>query len=195
MEDIKTTKFNNVAADLPEVKRLPDGSIDIEAITISIDEKNNRIIPDDLFEAYYRELPEKVINESRSWRTARTGKLKIFGADPEEDKIIQDKGRESNASAWAQRKSLRETADYLLTLKGNRDCIEELGLPEGVDAQTVIIWRAISDLQKRSDPNMYKAIEATLGEQPTAKINAEVLNVTPEDQELMKRVAARLEKN
>ena len=45
MEDKTIKKLNIPAADLPEVKRTVDGKIDLEAITIETDEKNNKIIP------------------------------------------------------------------------------------------------------------------------------------------------------
>jgi len=195
MEELTTKIKNSITAaqDLPEVKRTEDGKIDLASILVGKDEKENIIIPDDIFEAYYKELPVKVINESRTWRTTSTGgKIKILGGDPENDKLIQNKGREANALTWIQRRSMRETADYLLTLKGDQDAIEELGLPEGTDAQTVIMQRLITELQHKIDPASYKALEATIGEQPTAKIDASVTQLTPEDKELMLRVASRL---
>jgi len=45
MEDNKIKKLNIPAADLPEVPRTTEGKIDLEAITIETDEKNNKIIP------------------------------------------------------------------------------------------------------------------------------------------------------
>ena len=72
MEDKTIKKLNIPAADLPEVPRKEDGTIDLEAITIEIDEKNNKIIPDDIFDNYYRELPNGVINNSKTWRTSNS---------------------------------------------------------------------------------------------------------------------------
>lgn len=189
MEENKTTKLNNVAADLPEVPRDEAGQIDLDAISLGKNEKGNYIFPDEIIENYFKELPDGSTNKDNNKWVYSGGILRKATQE------VWNKGGEALRAKVEQRKSLRETAEVLLQLKGDKESIEELGLPEGTDAQTVIIWRAINDLQKRSDPNMYKAIEATLGEQPTAKINAEVLNVTPEDQELMKRVAARLDKN
>ncbi len=192
MEENKTTKLNNVAADLPEVKRLPDGSIDLEAITISIDEKNNRIVPDDIFETYYKELPQGTKNSSGTWRASCNGKLKILGGDPEGDKEIHRAGGEALQATARQRRTSRQILEELASKKANRETIERLGLAEGTSNLEALNYAQYIKAQQ-GDTKAAEYVRDTMGEKPTTEINAEVTAVTPEDQELMKRVAARLE--
>lgn len=178
--------------ELPEVPRKEDGSIDLEKITITTDEKGNRIIPDEIFNAYYKELPNKVINQSRSWRTANGGKIKILGGDPENDKTIQDKGREANASTWAQRRSIKEILEELSRKTVTAEEAEEYGLEEGT---TLLEAGNLAQIRRamRGDTKAMEYVRDTLGEKPTDKISAEVTALTPEDKELLERVSKRLE--
>lgn len=196
---IDIEKLNNSiepAADLPEVKRKEDGTIDLEAITIEIDEKQNRIIPDDIFNSYYKELPDKVINKSRTWRTAKGGKLKILGGDPEEDKLIQDKGREANASMWVQRRTIKEILEDLSRRAASPEDLERLELEQGTTTLEAANYAAIQKAI-RGDIKALEYIRDTLGEKPTDKISAEVTALTAEDKELINNISARLaaEKN
>lgn len=194
MEDIKinTDKLNKAIekSDLPKVPRKVDGSIDLEAITIEIDEKENKIIPDEIFDCYYKELPNKVINQSRSWRTANGGKIKILGGNPEADKLIQDKGREANASAWVQRRSIKEILEELSRKTVTAEEAEEYGLEEGTNlleaANLAQLRRAM-----RGDTKAAEYIRDTLGEKPTEKISAEVETITPEDRKQIERILNR----
>lgn len=191
---IDIEKLNNSiepAADLPEVKRKEDGTIDLEAITIEIDEKQNRIIPDDIFNSYYKELPDKVINKSRTWRTAKGGKLKILGGDPEEDKLIQDKGREANASMWVQRRTIREILEDLSRRAASPEDLERLELEQGTTTLEAANYAAIQKAI-RGDIKALEYIRDTLGEKPTDKISAEVTALTAEDKELINNISARL---
>ena len=196
MEDLKINidKLNDgIKNDLPEVKRTETGEIDLEAITISTDEKGNRILPDEIFNAYYKELPTGIINDSGTWRTTPTGgKIKIFGGDPEGDKEIQDKGREANASAWVQRRSIKEILEELSSKTVTAEEAEEYGLEEGT---TLLEAGNLAQIRRamRGDTKAMEYVRDTLGEKPTDKISAEVTALTPEDKELLERVSKRLE--
>ena len=52
----KLNKSLEVKKDLPEVPRTEAGAIDLEAITIEIDEKGNKIISNDIFETELESL-------------------------------------------------------------------------------------------------------------------------------------------
>lgn len=191
MEDNKLKKLNIPACDLPEVPRKEDGTIDLEAITIETDEKNNKIIPDDIFDSYYRELPNGVINNSKTWRTSNGGKIKIFGGDPEADKIIQDRGREANASAWVQRRSIQETVKIMLNQKANNEDIEQYGLEAGATKQDALVASMLAKAIERGDVQAGAFIRDTAGEKPTEKIAAEVETITAEDRERIERILNR----
>lgn len=194
MSEIKldTKKLNKeIAADLPEVPRDENGKIDLEAITISIDEKNNRIIPDAIFDAYFRELPDKIINQSKTWRTAKGGKIKIFGGDPEADRAIQKAGGESVQAALRQRRSCKEILEDLARMPADQETLDRLGLAEGtnnLEAATFAQYRKA----QQGDTKAMEYIRDTVGEKPTDKIDASVTSLTAEDKAMLENIAARL---
>ena len=195
MEDIKLNKdkLNKAVESLPEVPRKEDGTIDIEAITLETDEKNNRIIPDEIFNAYYKELPEKVINKSKTWRTTPTGgKIKIFGGDPEADREIQRAGAETVNAAKAQRRSIREILETLSRKTITAEEAEIYGIEEGT---TLLEAANLAQVRRamKGDTKAAEYIRDTLGEKPTDKISAEVTALTQEDKEMLERINRRLE--
>ena len=199
MEDLilDNDKLNNsIKKELPEVPRTEDGKIDLEAITIEIDEKGNRIIPDALFDAYYRELPEKVINQSKSWRsTSSGGKIKILGSDPA-DSYIHRIGAEASNATQAQRRSYRESVEFWNSKKVPKFIIEategRFEIPEGMSMQDAQVLAQQYKAIVREDTNAAQFLRDTAGEKPTEKINAEVTALTPEDREMLERVSNRL---
>jgi hypothetical protein len=190
MEDNKLKKINIPAADLPEVPRTPEGKIDLEAITIEIDEKNNKIIPDDIFDSYYRELPNGVINQSKTWRTAGGGKLKILGGDPEGDKAIHEAGGKALQATLVQRRSIKEILEELSRRTVTAEEAEEYSMEEGTSlleaANLAQIRRAM-----RGDTKAAEYIRDTLGEKPVDKIAAEVETITAEDRQRIERILNR----
>lgn len=190
MEDKKNLQLNTTE-NLPEVPRDENGKIIIDQIAIDKDDKNNYIIPDHLFDIYFRELPKGTKNSSGTWRACNNGKIKIFGGDPEDDKRIQDKGREANSSAWVKRRTCREILEDLARMPADSDTLERLGLAEGtnnLEAATFAQYRKA----QQGDTKAMEYIRDTVGEKPTENINATVESITPEDKALLDRVAARL---
>lgn len=194
MEDIKINndKLNEAIKrnDLPEVPRKVDGSIDLEAITIEIDEKENRIIPDEIFDCYYKELPNKVINKSRSWRTASGGKLKILGGDPENDKAIHEAGGKALQATLEHRRSCKDILEQLAVKKADIEELERLGMEEGANNLEAASYAAVLKAI-RGDIKALEYIRDTLGEKPTEKISAEVETITPEDRKQIERILNR----
>ena len=190
MEDNKIKKINIPAADLPKVKRTVDGKIDLEAITIDVDEKNNKIIPDEIFDSYYRELPNGVINQSKTWRTASGGKLKILGGDPEADKAIHEAGGKALQATLVQRRSIKEILEELSRRTVTAEEAEEYSMEEGTSlleaANLAQIRRAM-----KGDTKAAEYIRDTLGEKPVDKIAAEVETITPEDRQRIERILNR----
>lgn len=198
MEEL-TTKLNKAvqaAADLPEIPRDENGKILIEEIATGRDNKNNLIIPDVLFDTYYKELPSGIINESRSWRTTATGgKIKILGGDPEGDKEIQKKGAEALNATNAQRRKISETIDIMLRKKATPEEIELLGLEEGATKQDALTAAMLQQAIERGNVQAGIFLRDTAGEKPSDKLDASITAITPADEELIKRVAARLPEN
>ena len=197
MEDLTTKIKNSISAaqDLPEVPRDEAGKIIIESIAIGKDEKNNNIIPDNIFNNYYKELPVGCINESKTWRTTSTGgKIKILGGDPEGDRAIQIKGAETLNATNAHRRSIKEILEELSKKTVTAEEAEEYGLKEGT---TLLEAANLAQIRRamKGDTKAAEYVRDTLGEKPSEKIDASIMNVTPEDQELIKRVASRLPEN
>lgn len=203
MEEQNEKKLNNPES-LPEVNqeikpedlpRRPDGKIDIEKISLGKSKRNNDIVPDDLFDKYYRELPDKVENASGSWRTVSTGgKIKIFGADPEADLLIQRAGANTVNAAKAQQRTFKEVIAQMLAESAKSEDIERLGLTEGATQLEVII---AGQLQQAGRGNSKAAefLRDTVGEKPTEKLDANITALTPEDKELLQNVENRLKNN
>ena len=190
MEENKNNieKLNNAAEDLPEVPRDPEGKIIIDQISTGKDDKENIIIPDNIFNAYYKELPEGIINESRTKRTTSTGGyIGIFGGDPEADKEKQKKGREAQAAAYRQRKSFAEAVDTLLKQKASKQAINDLDLPENANNLDVIMASAIKQVQQGNIKAM-EYLRDTAGEKPTEKIDASLSAMTPEQQKILEDI-------
>ena len=194
MEDIKLNieKLNKSADDLPEVKRTPTGEIDLEAIVIGTDEKGNKIVPDEILDCYYKELPAGIINKSKTWRTSNGGKIKIFGGDPEADKAIHQKGAATSNAAQAQRRTFKDTIDYMLRQKARKEAIEELELKEDATNLDMIIASALRQAA-RGNTKAYEFLRDTAGEKPTEKIAAEVETITAEDRARIEKILKRQE--
>jgi hypothetical protein len=192
MEDKTIKKLNILAADLPEVPRKEDGTIDLEAIATGKTEKDFYIVPDEIFNAYYKELPAGTINQSKTKRaTATGGYIGIFGGDPEADKAIQKKGAETLNAANAQRRKLSETIDIFLKKKASIEEVEQLGLEDGATKQDALIASMLMKAIERGDVQAGAFIRDTAGEKPTEKIAAEVETITPEDRKQIERILNR----
>lgn len=189
MEDKKQEQFNNLPDDLPIRS---DGKIDIEKISLGKSKRNNDIVPDDIFDKYYRLLPDKVENQSGTWRTVSTGgKIKIFGGDPESDKVIQQMGANTLNAAKAQQRTFKEVIAEMLTNPAKSEDIERLGLNQGATTLEVII---AGQLQQAGHGNSKAAefLRDTVGEKPTEKLDASITALTPEDREMIRNMESRL---
>ena len=196
MEDKSIQKLNIVdnlptdsPKDPPAVPRKDDGTIDLDKITIEIDPKGNRIIPNDIFDNFYKELPDKVINQSKSWRTSNGGKIKILGSDPA-DAYIHRRGADASNATQAQRRTFKDTIEYMLRQKAKKSVIEDLELTEDATNLDMIIASALKQAAK-GNTKAYEFLRDTAGEKPTEKISAEVETITPEDRERIEKILQR----
>jgi hypothetical protein len=196
MEDIKidNDKLNKAIEknDLPEVPRTIEGKIDLEAIAIGKNEKDFYIVPDEIFNSYYKELPAGTINQSKTKRaTATGGYIGIFGNDPEADKEKQIAGGKALQAAIKQRRKLSETIDIFLRQKASIEEIEQLGLEDGATKQDALIAAMFTRAIEQKDVQAFNSLRDTAGEKPTEKIAAEVETITPEDRKQIERILNR----
>ena len=196
MEDIKTTKVNNAAADLPEVPEVPEvprdpeGNILIDQVSTGRDNKNNYIVPDDILEAYYKELPEGTTNVSNDKWVYKKGILK------KATKEIQRMGAESLNAKLSQRKSNKEILEDIARKNTPIEELERLGLEASSENNMLVAANYAAVLKAiRGDIKALEYIRDTLGEKPVTEVNATIEEITPEDKELLERVNARLNRN
>jgi hypothetical protein len=186
MEEIKKINIDKVNA--PEVPRKPTGEIDIEQIATGKTEKGFYIVPDEIFNSYYKELPAGTVNESKTWRAANTGKIKILTA---EDRDIQRAGGKALQATLRQRRSIQETVKIMLAQKATPEEIEAYNLPEGATKQDAIAAAMFARVIEQKDVAAFNSLRDTAGEKPTDRISAEVETITAEDRERIQRILNR----
>lgn len=186
MEDIKID-MEKLNKELPEIPRKEDGTIDIDAITLETDEKGNRIIEDNIFDNYYKELPNKIINKSKTWRTSNGGKIKILNSN---DIQIQRAGGYALQATLKQRRTFKDVIECMLAQKANKNAIEDLELGEDATNLDMIIASALRQAE-RGNTKAYEFLRDTIGEKPTEKISAEVETITAEDRAQIERILNR----
>ena len=194
MEDKSIQKLNivdNLPSDSPKdppaVPRKEDGTIDLEKIVIGKDEKDRLIVSDEIFDNYYKELPDGTTNQSKTFKAYNGGKIKTLTS---EDAKIQRMGAIASNAKQAQRRSYAEAIDDLLRKKASRSAIEEYNLEPGATNLDMVLAAAL----RQSERGNIKAIEFlrdTVGEKPTEKISAEVETITPEDRERIEKILQR----
>lgn len=194
MEDKSIQKLNivdNLPSDSPKdppaVPRKEDGSIDLEKIVIGKDEKDRLIVPDEIFDNFYKELPDGTTNQSKTFKAYNGGKIKTLTS---EDAKIQRMGAIASNAKQAQRRSYAEAIDDLLRKKASRSAIEEYNLEPGATNLDMVLAAAL----RQSERGNIKAIEFlrdTVGEKPTEKISAEVETITAEDRERIEKILQR----
>ena len=191
MEEL-TTKINKAveaAADLPEVPRNDDGTINLDLVALGKNEKENYIVPDEVMKAYYKELPNGTVNASGTYTAYNGGLLMSLNQE------IRRKGGEALQAQIKQRRKLSETIDIFLRKKASNEEIEQLGLEAGASKQDALIAAMIARAIERGDVQAGIFLRDTAGEKPTDKVDASIMSITPADEELIKRVAARLPEN
>ena len=196
MEEL-TTKIQNsikAAADLPEVPRDEAGKILIEEIATGQDNKGRYIVPDKIFDAYIKELPPGTGNESKTYRAYNGGKLAQLENDIEEASKRGKVGGPASQDTQQTRRSIREILEDLSKMKATPEEIEEYGLKEGTTLLEAVNLAQVRRAMK-GDTKAAEYVRDTLGEKPSEKVDANITAITPADEELIKRVAARLPEN
>lgn len=154
------------------------------------DQKGNYIIPDQLFDQLYKILPDGTVNESRTSRAFKGGKLLILSND-QKSKEIQTAGGKSWQATLKERRTLAESLEIALRKPATLEEIERLQLQNGAikqDAMTAaIIAEAINGNGKA-----WEIVRDTIGEKPVDKqeISADVM--THEEKLLLGKIAARI---
>ena len=194
---IKTDEVLNINPD--EVKRAEESAAGLPAFDpenpseylahCPEDDNGHKIVPDSIMDKYYSVLPENVTNESRSRITAKTGTLSRLSND-ERSKEIQRAGARATNAKLAERKTFRETIEYMLTLRAKPEDIEKLGLEKTATMQDAITMAMLAQSAK-GNVKAAQFIRDTAGQMPTIKqeVTADIL--TAEDRELLEKIRSR----
>ena len=196
MEEIKKINLDKLNKEqgntLPEkaedLQRNPDGTLNMDSISIGKDEKGRYIVSDEIFDKYYKELPEGTGNESRTYKAYNKGKIRTLTP---EDNDIRRMGAEALNAKLAQRRSIADTVKIMLAQKATKEQIEQLGLAEGATQQEAMVAAMILQATERGNVQAGIFIRDTAGEKPTDKISAEVETITAEDRERIQRILNR----
>ena len=187
MEDKTIKKLNIPAADLPQVPRKEDGTIDLDKIVIGKDEKDRLIVPDEIFDNFYKELPDGTTNQSKTFKAYNGGKIKTLTS---EDARIQRMGAIASNAKQAQRRSYAEAIDDLLRKKASKSAIEEYELEPNATNLDMVLAAALRQAE-RGNIKATEFLRDTVGEKPVDKIAAEVETITPEDRQRIERILNR----
>ena len=152
------------------------------------DEKGRYIVPDDIMEEYYKELPPGTVNESRTQRAANGGKIKILTAA---DTDIQRAGAEASNATQAQRRTFADTIEYMLKQQADAETKERLRLPERATQQDAIM-AAMFVQARKGNVKASTFLRDTIGQQPVSRSEISADIMTDADRELIDRVTARL---
>lgn len=182
---------NKTPADKEEIPRLEDGTIDIEAISTGKDDKGNYIVSDELFDKYFRELPQGTKNESKTWRASSKGKIKILTSA---DRDIQIQGGKALQATLRQRRTFAEAISTVLAQKPSQKVREELELDSTADNLDAVIAAMLKQAQ-RGNVKAGDFLRDTVGEKPTDKLEASVETMTAEDREMLANIQKRMEEN
>ena len=175
-----------------EPERIEEKEIDLDRILeeAPTDEKGNKIVSDEIFDKFYKQLPNGTRNESRTKIIKNGGILKPFGSDPEYDRKIQRAGADAVNAERAHRQSMAETLDILLRQTADAETIEALHLPQGATRQDALLM-AMYLQATEGNVKAGQFVRDTIGEQPTAKQDISV-QMTEDDKELLDKVQKRL---
>jgi hypothetical protein len=189
-EEVKTVK--PVEADpegvkVEELPRLDNGMIDVEKISQGRkDEKGRYILPDDVIENYFNELPDGCTNESGNRWVFNGGLLKMA------DREIRQMGAYALHAKQKQRRTFKEAIDIMLRSQASAANISELGLEEGATNLDVVIAAALKQ-SARGNVKAMDFIRDTAGEKPAEQLNADITGLSEDDKAMLENIKKRLE--
>ena len=155
------------------------------------DQKGNRIVPDDIFSQYYKQLPNGTRNESGSRIAYNGGALSNLAAGTEETKAIQTAGGYALQAKIKQRRTIADEINTVLAQKVRPEIAEELGISADNDNLTALVASVFLEGLSGRNPKAWQFVRDTVGEMPTIKqeVTADIL--TAEDRELLQKIRSR----
>ena len=154
-----------------------------------VNEKGFHVVPDEIMERFYKQLPDGTYNQSGTFRSFRGGKLYQIGSNPEKDKAITTAGAAVTNATRAQRRTFAEDIRELLAKRADDNTLQAAGIKAGT-YQDAIIAAQVREASK-GNVRAIEFLRDTAGEAPVkqAEITAQV---TEGDKELLRKVQQRL---
>lgn len=191
IEEKKTGKkakaFNGFKTEGPK----PAEEIKLDLSGYPEDEKGNKVVPVDIFEANYKLLPNGTRCEDGRI-IVNGGILKPFGYDKENDKQIQKMGADALNAKHAQRQTLSETIDIMLRRKAPEEIRQAYNLPEGATLQDAATLALLLQATK-GNVKAFATMRDTAGEMPVSKQEITADLMTAADRALMEKLSRRLD--
>ena len=156
------------------------------------DKKNRLVVPDEIMEKHYKELPNGT--RSEDGRQAYNGGLLTgFEAmDAEQADNIRRKGQAAQAAAYRQRQSIAQTIDDMLKSAASSEDCERLGLKNGATKQDALVAAMFKEALQKGTVRAADFLRDTVGEQPVNRQQIEADIMTQADKALMERIEKRL---
>lgn len=164
------------------------------------DEKGRRVLPDNIVAAYYRDLPDNCVNVSGTKRTYHGGLLNVMGGNRQADREIQSAGGKAVSAMRAQRRTLKQALDLLLSRPVSQEEAESIFqqttgtlLPEDASIADLLGLAAVREAAK-GNTRAFEVVRDSVGEKPRDELSIEDNKLSPAELSLLHKVNARLEK-
>ncbi|MBO4781258.1 MAG: hypothetical protein J5522_02585 [Lachnospiraceae bacterium] len=172
-----------------ELPRLDNGMIDVEALSGGRkDDKERWILPNEIIEQHFNELPDGCTNEAGDKWVYNGGLLK------QATKEAQRAGAYAYHAKLKERHTFREAIDIMLREKASRRDIEDLQLREDATNLDVVVAAAL----KQSAHGNVKAMDFlrdTVGEKPVEQLNADISGLSEADKQMLENIKNRLQED
>lgn len=172
-----------------ELPRLDNGMLDVEALSGGRkDEKGRWILPNEIIEQHFNELPDGCTNEAGDKWVYNGGLLK------QATKEAQRAGAYAYHAKLKERHTFREAIDIMLREKASKRDIADLQLREDATNLDVVVAAAL----KQSAHGNVKAMDFlrdTVGEKPVEQLNADISGLSEEDKQMLENIKNRLQED
>lgn len=164
-----------------------------QPIICTRDKKNRRVVPDEVMNEHYKELPDGT--RAQDGRIAQFGGiLKPLGTGTADDEAdIQRKGGEALQAKLKQRLSFAESIDILLRSKAGNDEKIKYGLPDNATKQDALLAAMYAEAINKGTVRAADFLRDTVGEKPIDRQQVEADITTEADRILIAKIRKRLE--
>ena len=153
------------------------------------DEKGRYIVPDEIMNLFYQQLPSGTLNESKTYQAYNGGRLHLLGNDKEWTKEVTTAGANALNAVKSQRRTLAEDMRDLLGRAADDKTLQAAGIDKGT-YQDAIIAALIRESVK-GNVRAFDSFRDTIGEAPVKQTEV-TATVTDGDKELLRKVQQRL---